>query len=111
MLFSAAELQTSGGLKARVEFQEQEKQHAEREAHMVREGVPFTYEPHHYAWCAAYTHLELARRANAGDASALAQLMQEGGATFNPVTGAVAPCYAVCRVMNPRGECERHELR
>ena len=110
-LFSSTELQTAGGLKARTEWQQQEKQHAEREAQLVASGVAFTYEPHHYAWCAAYTNLDLARQASAGDSASLEKLMQEGGGTINPVTGEVSPVYALCLRMNTRGACERYDAR
>lgn len=111
VLFDSAELQTAGGLKARSEWQQQEKQHAEREAQLVAADAAFMYEPHHYAWCAAYTRVELVSGANAGDAAALAELMRHGGGSLNPVTGEVTPIYALCLRMNPRGACERHEAR
>jgi hypothetical protein len=107
--FSASELQTAGGLKARIEWQQQEKQHAEREAQLVGAGAPFTYEPHHYAWCAYYTDLELVRAANAGDAEAIEQLMHTSSAVLDPVSGEFTPIYALCRRMNPEGACEHHE--
>lgn len=110
-LFSSTELQTAGGMKAYSEWQQQEKQHAEREAQLVSAGAPFTYEPHHYAWCAAFTLLELASSADAGDESALAELMRVGGASVNPVTGKVTPIYALCLRRNPRGDCEKYESR
>jgi hypothetical protein len=110
-LFSSAELQTAGGLKAQSEWQQQERQHAEREAQLYASGDAFTYEPHHYAWCAAYTPIELVEQANTGDEGALAQLMQEGHARLDPVTGEISAIYALCRRMNPRGTCERHEPR
>jgi hypothetical protein len=110
-LFSAEELQTAGGLKARSEFQQQEKQHAEREAQLVAANGAFTYEPHHYAWCDAYTRVDLAAQASAGDGTALAQVVQGGLGVLNPVTGAVSPVYALCLRMNPRGTCEKHESR
>src|SRR5580765_2666471 len=106
-LFSSTELQTAGGLKARTEWQQQEKQHAEREAQLVASGGAFTYEPHHYAWCAAYTRHDLVQRAASGDQASLAELMQQGGATISPVTGEITPIYALCLRMNPRGTCER----
>lgn len=110
-LFGATELQTAGGLKARTEWQQQEKQHAEREAQLVASGGAFTYEPHHYAWCAVFTRRDLAERANAGDRTSLEELMRQGGATMNPVTGEVTPIYALCLRMNPRGTCDRYESR
>ena len=108
-LFSPSELQTAGGLKAYTEWQQQEKQHAERETQLYKSGEAFTYEPRHYAWCAAYTPTELVGKANEGDEAALAQLMKEGHANFDPVTGEVTAIYALCRRMNPRGGCEKHE--
>jgi hypothetical protein len=108
-LFSSAELQTAGGLKAFSEWQQQEKQHADREAQLYASGEAFTYEPHHYAWCAFYTPIDLVKKANTGDESALEQLIREGHARFNPVTGEVSAIYALCRRMNPRGGCEKHE--
>ena len=110
-LFSSEELQTAGGLKAQSEWQQQEKQHAEHEAQLVASGGAFNYEPHHYAWCAAYTPVDLVAKANAGDQAALAQLMQEGHATLNPVSGEVSPIYALCLRMNPRGACAKYEQR
>ena len=110
-LFSPSELQTAGGLKARIEWQQQEKQHAEREAQLVSAGAPFTYEPHHYAWCAHHTNLELATAANAGDAAAMAELTRSSSAVLDPVTGEITPIYALCRRMNPEGMCEHYERR
>jgi hypothetical protein len=110
-LFSSAELQTSGGLKAYGEWQQQEKQHAEREAQLVSSGGAFTYEPHHYAWCAAFTPLDLATKASAGDQPSLAELMRVGGATIHPVTGKISPIYSLCLRSNPRGDCDKYEPR
>jgi hypothetical protein len=110
-LFTSAELQTAGGLKARTEWERQSKQHAERETQLSASGGAFTYEPHHFAWCAAYTRLALVEAANAGDETAVATLIREGGASLNPVTGAYSPIYALCQRMNPAGECEKHEPR
>jgi hypothetical protein len=110
-LFSSADLQTAGGLKARSEWEQQEKQHLQHEEQMVAAGTAFTYEPHHYAWCDAYTRLDLVARATAGEQAALAELMQQRLATMNPVTGELTPVYALCLRMNPTGQCERHEPR
>ena len=109
-LFNTSELQTAAGLKARIEWQQQEKQHAERETQLVSSGAAFTYEPHHYAWCAYYTRVEVVTAANAGDAEAMSELARKGGAVLNPVTGEFTPIYALCTRMNPRGVCEHHEL-
>jgi hypothetical protein len=110
-LFSSAELQTAGGLKARSDWEQQEKQHLQHEEQMVAAGTAFTYEPHHYAWCDAYTRLDLVEKASAGDQGALAELMQQRLATMNPVTGELTPVYALCLRMNPTASCERHEPR
>jgi hypothetical protein len=110
-LFTSAELQTAGGLKALGEWEQQEKQHANRETLMVGNGDPFTFEPHHYAWCAFYSRLALVEAANGGDEDAAATLMREGGASLIPVSGAWTPFYALCQRMNPKGDCEKHEPR
>ncbi|HVR25556.1 MAG TPA: hypothetical protein VMU26_19840 [Candidatus Polarisedimenticolia bacterium] len=110
-LFGAAELQTPGGLKAYSEWQQQERQHADREAQLVAAGGTFTYEPHHYAWCVAYTQLALVERAKNGDKGSLTELMQLGGATVNPVTGDLSPIYALCIRKNARGDCEKYESK
>lgn len=108
-LFSTAELQSPGGLKAHTEWQQQQKEHAQREAQLIATNGHFTYEPHHYAWCAAYTRTDLVERARLGDGAALAELMTSGGAVMNPVTGEISPVYALCLRINPKGACERHE--
>jgi hypothetical protein len=108
-LFSSADLQTAGGLKALSEWEQQKKQHAEHERLLLKSGAPFTYEPHTLPWCASYTHLTDVEKANAGDQGAIATLMQKGGAVVDPVSGEFSPIYALCRRMNPRGTCERYE--
>jgi hypothetical protein len=108
-LFGQAELQSPGGLKAETEWQQQERQHAERESQLLAAGLPFTYEPHHYAWCDAFTRADLARRAGGGDQEALAELIATRAGRVNPVTGEVTPFYALCARMNPEGRCERYE--
>jgi hypothetical protein len=108
-LFGSAELQSPGGLKAQTEWDQQEKQHAERESQMLAAGRPFAYEPHHYAWCAALTRTDLAERAAAGDQQALGELVSTRAGQVNPVTGEVAPFYALCVRMNPEGRCARYE--
>lgn len=110
-LFGSAELQSPGGLKAQTEWQQREKQHAEHESQMVAAGQPFTYEPHHYAWCAAFTPIRLAERAAAGDEPALAELLSTRAGQINPVTGEVAAFYALCVRMNPEGRCEHYERK
>ena len=110
-LHHGSELQTAGGLKAYGEWQQREKQHAEREAQLMAAGGAFTYEPRHYAWCRAFTPTELLDRPDALDEATLDLLMQEGRAVMNPVTGVVAPVYAVCVRVNARLDCQRHEPR
>ncbi len=83
----------------------------DQETEQWRTGGVFVYEPHHYAWCAAYTRVDLVKKAIAGDQAALATLMKEGSGTLNPVTGEITPIYALCLVMNPRGTCEKYVAR
>lgn len=110
-LFSPTELQTPGGLKAYTEWQQQEKQHGERESRLFAAGGLFTYEPHHYDWCAAFTApLELVEKANLGDRTSLEMLSRQGGGIeVNPITGELSPIYVLCEQENSRLECERHE--
>ena len=108
-LFSGEELQTAGGIKAATEWESQEKQFAQREESKAAVGEPFPWEPHHYAWCDAYTQIGLVTAANTGDAQAQAQLMREGGAELNPVTGEFVPLYFLCIHLNHDGRCERYE--
>jgi hypothetical protein len=110
-LFSTAEMQSPGGLKALTEWEQQEKQYAEREAQRLLTGAAFTYEPHAYAWCAAYTHRERVDAANSGDHGARQELMASGGAVMDPVSGRLRPIYALCQRMNPEAACARHAPR
>ncbi len=55
--FSTFALQTPGGLKAKLEWDEKQRQRAQQERQRVEAGLPFDYEPHHYAWCLAYTYI------------------------------------------------------
>lgn len=110
-LFARSELQTPGGLKAYGEWQQQEKQHAERESQLVRDRQAFTYEPHHYAWCAAFTQLALVEKANAGDLENFTELMRTRSATVHPVTGKISAIYALCLWKNEQGDCEAYDPR
>ena len=110
-MFSSAELQTAGGLKALGEWEQQEKQHSEREMLLFGSGVAFTFEPHHYAWCEAYTLLAEVKAANAGNEQAAVRLVRKGGASLNPVSGEWTPIYALCQRVNLKGDCEKHERR
>lgn len=92
-------------------WQQQEKQHAEREAQVIRDRQAFSDEPHHYAWCAAFTPLALVERANDGDPAAFAELRRMRAATVHPVTGKVSAIYTLCLWKNPNGDCESYEPR
>src|SRR5512132_329796 len=81
-LFSAGHLQAPGVLKAKTEWDQQLKQRAEQEAQRLAAGLPFDYEPHHYAWCAKLTPVDECSKANAGDDDAKAKLMQKGNAVM-----------------------------
>src|SRR5688572_3217424 len=96
MLFDAADLQSPGVLKARTEWDQQQRQRAQQEQQRLASGIPFDYEPHHFAWCAAYTEVELAKRARKGDTEALNTLLNSGMGTINPVTGEVSLVYVLC---------------
>lgn len=108
-LFNGQELQTPGGIKAATEWEVQEKQFAQREEQQKATGEPFTWEPHHYAWCDAFTKVDVVRAANAGDTEAQEQLMREGGAELNPVTGEFSPLYYICVCLNHNGRCQSYE--
>jgi hypothetical protein len=110
-LFSPADLQTPGILKAQVEWEQQRRQRAQQETQRVAANIPFDYEPHHFAWCAAYTRLDLVARAKADDAGALTELMAEGAGTINPVTGDIGAIYALCIQKNPEANCPKFEAK
>jgi hypothetical protein len=104
-LFGLADLASAVVLKARNEWDLQQRNRALEEKTRFEAGLPFNYEPHHYAWCAFFTSLALVERARDGDRAALNELQTQGGAAFNPVTGEVSPIYVLCSHMNPTGEC------
>ena len=54
-LFSRSELQASGVLKVDLEWEQQEQEWRLIERQRFESGLPFNYEPHFYAWCAACT--------------------------------------------------------
>jgi hypothetical protein len=110
-VFGAVELQTAAGLKAYVEWQQREKQHAEREAQLVAAGGVFTYEPRHYAWCAALTSSDLLDPRQPCPADEIHALLRSGAATLDPVSGRIFPVYVLCARANVRGDCTRHEAR
>lgn len=110
-LFAPSELASGGVLKARNEWDQQQRQRALQEKQRFEAGQPFDYEPHHYAWCAFFTALELVDRARSGDRTAVDELLTQGGAAFDPVTGELSPIYVLCARMNPTGECSKWESK
>ncbi len=104
-LFGEKELSAPGVLKAKTEWDQQQRQRAQLEMARAEAHHPFDYEPHHYAWCNHYTQVALVDSANAGDRAALAKLLGSGGATMDPVTGRIKPLYQLCAWMNPTGQC------
>lgn len=109
VLFSPSDLQTPGILKAQVEWDQQSKQRAQQEEQRLASGLPFDYEPHHFAWCDAYTAVELSIQANAGDPAAIEEFMAQGAGVMNPVSGQLSPYYALCAEKNPEGQCPKYE--
>lgn len=105
-LFSAGDLAAPGVLKARNQWDQQRTQRAFQEEQRLLNGQPFDYEPHHYPWCDRFTRHELVEKARAGDEGALRQLIEEGGASLNPVTGDITPLYILCAWMNEHEDCE-----
>jgi hypothetical protein len=111
VLFSPSELMSAEGLKAQLEWLQQQRQRAEAEQRRFFANVIFDYEPYNYPWCARYTPLEQVQQARDGDDNLLQELVDTGKAVFNPVTAELNPTYAVCERVNPRGECEGYEPR
>ena len=109
VLFDGQDLQSSGALKAQAQWDQEARQRAQLEMARYQARQPFEYEPHNYAWCAKFTRIDLVTQAQGGDAAAVAQLMQEGGATMNPVTGEIGPLYHLCAWHNETGNCEAYE--
>lgn len=54
-LFNESELQNSGVLKSKLEWDQHDNERRLLELQRVESGQPFTYEPYHYAWCEAFT--------------------------------------------------------
>lgn len=69
-LFSRADLQTPGVLKARLEWEQQEQERRQIEMQRFEAGQPFTYEPFYYDWCAAATPFDVQALAEASDLAA-----------------------------------------
>jgi len=59
-LFSAADMQSTGGLKARLEWEQQQEQLRLLEQQRVDSSEVLPYEPHFYPWCAAATPFDAA---------------------------------------------------
>jgi hypothetical protein len=82
-LFSPSSLQASGVLKAKLEWDQQEQERRQAELQRFEAGQPFTYEPFHYPWCAAYTPFdqalppEMSEALSAGDLDEARRLAQE----------------------------------
>lgn len=109
-LFDDEDLQSPGTLASQNKWDEEQRQRAKEEMQRMQARHPFEYEPNHYAWCAAYTIDEkLVADAQAGDQSALQQVMTQGGATMDPVSGDLRRLYILCQWKNPDGKCERYE--
>jgi hypothetical protein len=111
LLFGESSLQSSGALKAQTEWNQEEKQRAQLELQRYQARRPFDYEPHNYAWCARFTRIDLVANAQRGDDAALQQLMREGGATMNPVSGEVQALYHLCAWHNENGDCDGYDPR
>jgi hypothetical protein len=58
-LFDAQDLQSPGALKAQSQWDQDMKQRAQLELQRLQTRQLFEYEPHHYAWCAKYTRIDL----------------------------------------------------
>ena len=106
-LFAAEELQSAGALAAQAKWDEQRRQRATEEMQRAEAGLPFDYPPHHFAWCAHYTSIDLVTRAQSGDQAALNQAMATDAVTMNPVTGEISALYELCQWRNPEGNCEQ----
>jgi hypothetical protein len=108
-LFDAQDLQSPGALKAQTEWNNNIKQRAQLEFARFQSRQPFEYEPHHYAWCAHFTQIDLVTRAEGGDSAAIEQLMRTGGAIMNPVTGELGALYELCAWHNENADCDKYE--
>src|SRR5262245_2441244 len=108
-LFDGQDLQSPGALKAQTEWNNEMKQRAQLEFARLQSRQPFEYEPHHYAWCAHFTQIELVLNAQKGDTAAIEALMASGGATLNPVTGEIGALYHLCAWHNENGDCAAYE--
>jgi hypothetical protein len=59
-LFSVADMQSTGGLKARIEWEQQQEQLRLLEQQRADAGDVLPYEPHFYPWCAAASPFDAA---------------------------------------------------
>lgn len=108
-LFTGDDLQTAGVLKARTQWDAEQRQAAQAEQQRFLAKQPFDFEPQHYAWCDFHTRVALAERAASGDQEAFDELVRMRAAVVNPVSGAITPLYQLCAWMNPEGRCAHHE--
>ena len=108
-LFDSQDLQSPGALKAQMEWNNEMKQRAQLEFARCQSRQSFEYEPHHYAWCAKFTQIDLVTQAQNGDPAALEKVMAEGCASLNPVTGEIGALYQLCAWHNGNGDCQEYE--
>lgn len=59
-LFSGSEMQAPAVLKAKLEWEQQQNERRQAEQQRFEAGGQFTYEPFNYAWCTAFTPLDVA---------------------------------------------------
>lgn len=104
--FSPAELHSPGTLAAQTKWDEERRERAVEEMHRAETGLPFDYEPHHFAWCAHYTRLDLVERAARGDQAAWAEAVAADVVVVDPVSGDVSPAYQLCQWWNADGDCD-----
>ncbi len=109
VLFDASDLQSAGALSSQGKWDEEQRQRAKEEMQRVAAGKSFTYEPHHYAWCASFTRAEVVLTIDPEDVDAVTAALNQGIAVLNPVSGELAPVYQLCVVLNPEAACERYE--
>jgi hypothetical protein len=69
-LFSRADLQAPGVLKAKLDWDQQEQERRQLEMQRFEAGQAFTYEPFFYDWCAAATPFDAQALAAASDLAA-----------------------------------------
>jgi hypothetical protein len=91
-LFSAADMQSTGGLKARLEWEQQQEQLRLLEQQRVEAGEVLPYEPHFYPWCAAASPFD------AGVLDAVDQAFAGGDVPSPELAGKVREMASASRV-------------